>query len=212
MSSAGGHAESGPVPPTRVEAAPPRPAVWPTVIGIIAIVVGAMGAMANGCGGLVGGVIIVVVADRLRGNALIDPVTVAQMDVLRGHMGLTVTSAVAALALAAVLLAGGIGLAKRRRWSRRVLLVWAVLRIIHGVPAMYLAYALNSAQLNAMEAAARDAGSAIPTGMFAVMRTMGLAGSAVMLMWTWALPVFAIVWLSRAAVKDEVHRWGGSRQ
>ena len=198
-------------PPTRAGDVPEQRTAWPIVIGIIALVVGGFGVLANGCGGLVGNVAIVFFFDRSEAQGGLDPVTGAQMGVLRGFVVINAVAAVVGSVLGVLLLIGGIGLTRRRPWSRTVLVVWSITRAVYAVPAVIAGYFMSAAQFEAMEEAAESSGSAMPMGLFTLMRGVGLAGAVFALLWAWALPAFLVVWLSRDCIKKEVALWATSR-
>ena len=198
-------------PPTRAGDVPEKRTAWPIVIGIIALVVGSLAVLANGCGGLVGNVAIVFFFERLEAQGGLDPVTAAQMGVLRGFVVINAVAAVVGSALGVLLLIGGIGLMRRRPWSRTVLVVWSITRAVFAVPAVIVGYFMSTAQFEAMEEAAESSGGAMPMGLFTLMRGLGLAGAVFALLWAWTLPAFLVCWLSRDVIKKEVALWATSR-
>ena len=194
-------------PPVEPGEIPHPTSAWPKVIGVITIVFGALGILVYGCGGLIGNVIVVALSGAAQSGGAIDPVNAAQMDVLRQYMPWTILSGLGSLALGVLLLVAGIGLLRRRSWSRKASVVWSILRMTYAIPTGVLGYIVNTAQFEAMEQAAASSSSPIPSGFFAIMHSLGPAGLGCGLVWGWALPVFLLSWFSRSKIKAEVAQW-----
>lgn len=190
-------------PPTEVSEVAGRPSNWPTALGVVGIIFGILGILIYGCGGIAGNVAMPLLAPQMEGM----PVQAAQFEVMRRFMVLNLLSGLVATILAIWLLVTAIGILRRRPWSRASGLGWAVVKMVHAVPAAVLGYIVNRATVRAMEQAAADSGDPMPGGFFAIMETLGSIGMGCTLMWTWALPVFMIVWFLRAPVREEVDRW-----
>ncbi len=109
--------------------------------------------------------------------------------------------------VAAWLLVAGIGVLRRRPWSRSAAVGWAVAKILYVIPTSVLGYLFYKAKFDAMEQAAIDSGTPMPTGMFTIMHSAGAAMTGCSALWAWALPLFLIIWFRRAPVKTEVERW-----
>ncbi len=186
-------------PPTELGDAPERRSGWPTMIGIIAVVFGVLGVL-GGCSGLVFNVFAAIWGSSMQ---WMPEVQKAQFEVMRQYVVPTSISMVVATVVAAWLLVAGIGVLRRRPWSRGATVGWAVAKIIYAIPA----YFLNKAQFEAMEQAAIDSGTPIPTGIFTIMQSVGGAMMGWSILWVWALPLFLIIWFRWAPVKTEVERW-----
>ena len=123
-------------------------------------------------------------------------------------MPLNLISLPVATALSVWLLVAGIGILRRRPWSRPTSLGWAVGKMLYAVPASVLGYIQQTAMSAAVEdALASDPGASVPTGFFRFFESLGAVSVGCGLLWAWALPIFLIIWFLRAPVKAEVERW-----
>lgn len=200
----GGSVGGGSAPPTApVAVAPPtrpgeirrvgRRSAWPTVFGVISIVLGGGGVL-GGIGGIVS-------------TVFLGAMTAAMMGASAGTIRVVnVLSSAVALVVASVLLAGGIGLTMRRRWGARTVLAWAVVKMVVTVPAVAAGAWVQhlSFQHSMQQAASQSPGAALPPGvgvaMAAVTVVFGLA-------WGWAWPVLCLVWLGRTRCRAEWSTW-----
>jgi hypothetical protein len=190
-------------PPTEASEVAERPSQWPTALGVVAIIFGILGILMYGCGGLIGNVLAPMLAPAVEGM----PVQEAQFEAMRRFMVFNLLSALVATTLAVWLLVTGIGILRRRPWSRTSGLGWSIAKAVYAVPATLLGYVVNRATVQAMEQAAAESGDPMPGGIFALLEALGAIGMGCSLMWSWALPVFMIVWFMRAPIKEEVTRW-----
>ena len=210
-------------PPTELGDAPERRSTWPTVIGIIAIVYGALGVLAE-CNGLVFNVFVAIWGGSMQGTAEAQK---AQFEVMRQYAVPNLIFMVVGTVLAAWLLVAGIGVLRRRPWSRSAAVGWAVAKTLFTIPYSVLGYLLHNALLDAMEQAAIDSGTPMgdrlevpvaptvelevvyvtATSIFPNMHSGGAAMMGCSMLWAWALPLFLIIWFLRAPVKTEVERW-----
>lgn len=169
-------------PPTSPDpsAARKRDIVWPMVLGVIAIILGGLGAAMNAIGTIAPWVMLILdLPQEMRGGQ-IAPLSSA-------------VSAVGTL-LSALLLAGGVALLMRRRFAVRCLLIWSWLRIVHG-------FAVGAVQALGQMQAFEQMGD--PTGgRFAYL----MAGFILLfsVAWSAALPVFMLIWFARRKVKADV--------
>jgi hypothetical protein len=174
-------------PPTQPGALPvAEPATkWPTVLGIIGIIVGVLGAMSAAWG---------IVSFSLFPEMMraMPPEAVAAMEKMKG---LTIALSAVGLPVAVLLLASGIGLVRRRRWSVSTAKIWAALRILVAIAGSVGGVLMQDAMMQGNPGMA-----GMPAGF---MRTMQMIGFA----WGCGLPVFFLIWLSRAKIKAEVASW-----
>ena len=203
-----------PLDPTWLPPAP-RQSVWPTVIGIITIIVGVVGIVQYGlCApiglGMVGalGGVFERLGQSQPGTGM--ELQAAQFDAMAVYLVPNFVVTCTAAILAIMLLVGGIGLVRRRTWSPRTLVLWGILRIFQAAPYAMVGYLANTAMFQAMEDAAVSGppgpGQMFP-GFFAIMHALGMAGMVVQLLWFWALPVFVLIWFSRPKIRREVSTW-----
>ncbi len=185
-------------PPTEPgQLAMPRgPSSWPTVVGIIAIVLAA-GAMLMGVWGAVSPLFL----DAM--GKVMPPGQGGMFAEMGRHAGWIVASGLVSMAVAGLLLAGGIGLVKRRRWAIATCRGWAILKIIYAVGSSAVNYQIQEANLEAMSRQTPGM-AAMPGG---VTDAMLVGGTVIGLLWSWAFPVFVLIWLARKTVKAETGSW-----
>ncbi len=176
--------------------APQEASTWPTVIGVIAIVLGAGGVLSN----LVGAAMPFII--DLLGEAM-SGLGDATLEVAKEQMAWTVASSLLSVLVAAVLLAAGIGLVKRRAWSLRLARGWAVVRCVFVVIGAGMAYKMGEAQFEAM--AGQSGLGSLPEWFVELLVPLAVVIS---LAWGWAFPVLILIWLGRAKIKAETGLWG----
>ena len=195
------------VPPTVAGELPPKPIVWPKTLGIICIVFGTLGMM-QACFG----VIPLFVVEWF---STVVPEEQAQMmsssDALQP---LLIISGVISFALAATLLAAGIGMVLRKLWSRKTVLIWSGTKIAFVVANSLLSYMVQKAKFEEMqEMMANDPNAAAAMSVFGqIMMWMGMFFIVIWIIWGWALPVFTLIWFSRKKIRGEVTSWGEPSQ
>jgi len=173
---------------------PPRPSAWPTVLGVIAIVLGAVGAL-GGCLGSLAPLLMKTLAGAL------PPGQPTGLESYEKWGFWIVLIQVIMMCLAGLLLAAGIGLVKRHRWGVTAACTWAVLKIVFVLVNVIPAYLMQQDQFDAMT---RQGFPAMGGGFFTVFGTLTIA---VGVLWGWALPVFFLVWFARATIKAETADW-----
>ena len=185
-------------PPTQpVTYAPPaQRSSWPTVLGIIAIVLGALGIL----GGL-WGLISPMVMKAAWANA--PAPNQAMLDAIEPWRGWVVLCALVTIVLAIALLVSGIGLVRRRTWARPLCQTWAVFKILYVLASSGLGYQMARASYDTASQQSPNLPALGPT--FA--QSMAAVGVCVGIVWSCALPVFLLIWLSRARIKAEIAEW-----
>ena len=176
--------------------APQEPSTWPTVIGIIAIVLGAGGVLSG-----LSSAAMPMLVDAM-GTAMPE-MQRAPLEAAQEHMVWTVTSSLLSVLIAAALLAAGIGLVKRRAWSIRAARGWALVRLLFVGIAAVMAYRIGQAQFDAM-AEQGDLGG-LPEWLVDLLLPLTVVAT---LAWGWAFPVLILIWLGRAKIKAETGLWG----
>lgn len=185
-------------PPTAPIPAAPKPAVWPTVLGVVMIVFGAGGVLLGGWGAVVNLFLIDFFAG-LGGQG--NPAAATAMRDWSLPMGLL---SLVNAAAAGLLLAAGIGMVRRRRWSIRAATLWAWIKIVLVVLGAVAAVFMQRVQFEAMTQNAANGPAAMPRGvMVGVLVVIGLFTVA----WGWALPIFTLVWLRLAGSRREIATW-----
>ena len=178
-------------PPTQPGLLPVAQAVskWPTVFGVIGIIVGVLGAL-----GAAWGIISSFALPQMMQEA--PALSAASLEKLQR---LTIINSTMGLPVAVLLLVSAIGLVTRRRWSVSASKAWAVLRILVGILSTALGLWMQEAFMEASPAMA-----GVSSGL---IRGMQVFGAILGIAWSCTLPVFALIWFSRAKIKTEVAAW-----
>lgn len=177
-----------------------RRSKWPGVLGVACIVVGACGLLMHGWG-VVQNLFFYQHIARLSGQAEMLAV------MKKWSVPVALTSATSGL-LAALLTWGGVQLLRRRAGSRRVLLSWAVVRVMQGIGAAVVMGLMQEEQMRASMVTASSPGgpSAVAIGLAIGSATGGLA-MATYALWAMSLPVFVLVWMMLPRVRREIGGW-----
>ena len=188
------HAPAAP-PTAPVGQAPAERAVWPTVLGVIMIVFGAGGVLTYLWGAIANFFMSQWISDPAGTNPHEVVAVFERWMIPMGLMGL-VNAAVAAL-----LLAAGIAMLRRRPWAIGASTTWAWLKIVITAIAVVMQALMQQQQFQAMNAS----GDAIfPDGMIvAMLIAIVLFGIA----WGWALPIFLLIWMRLDRAKREYRTW-----
>ena len=176
---------------------------WPTVIGVIAIVFGALGALQG-----VVGLLTPLLVGRFRAFTASNSPPGVAADPFAGwdqHQTQLIISALLTLGAGTLLLVGSILLVMRRRAARGMLLTWAAIKTAVVVYAAWLGYVINQAQFAAMQQ--YGSGPLAGPGMGGILGAMSAAGAVIGVLWGWALPIFLLFWFMRARVRNELATW-----
>lgn len=164
---------------------------WPRGVGITCVVFGCL-ALLSGVSGLIGAVVANVVAT----GAAAGP-----MAGFEKYTPWLLANAVVTLGLGTTLTLGGVRLCQRRAIGRRLVLAYAVAKIIFCFNEAALTYVMQKPQLQASF-------QATPTPLPASFADMIAKFSVVLVIaWGSALPVFLIVWFAREKIRREVAAW-----
>jgi hypothetical protein len=186
------------MPPTARASAPHAPSrsTWPIVLGVIAIVFGALG-MLKGIWGLLTPLFMDAMADMMPDESA------APFEVMEKWASYFAAMYTATILAAGVLLAAGIGLVKRLQWGVTAVWLWVFVRIVVAVGEAVLGSQAQHEQLTAMaqqDPSLQGMGSDFASGMAALTLV-------VTLLWGCALPVFMLIWFLRKKIKAEVTGW-----
>ena len=190
-----------PAPPTVAGALvkPARAVVWPVPIGIIATVFGVCGVLLSLYSAAVPWLMSSMPAWTMN-----TPGTTAQVDLLAGVRHWAVSTTVVhsiGVPIAAMLLAGGIGLLMRRGWSATLLIWWAILRLPMAFAVTVVTVGMQQEQVAAMSGQSGAAiGAAFVSGFM-------WFGAIFLIAWYCALPTFMLIWLTRPGVRRTVDVW-----
>lgn len=169
---------------------------WPKVLGIIAIVLGALAAVGSCIGA----------GASFFAGAMVDLVPEGEASGLEGMMAWQswlVGLSVLATGLGIGLLVGGVGLVRRRPFAATACLGWAILKMVYVLASAFVGYQVNVAQFEVMQNDPNMAG--MPAGF---MGAVSLFGATLGVLWGWALPIFMLIWFSRRRIHEEVESWG----
>lgn len=174
-------------------------ATWPTLLGVVSIVMGVAG-MFMGLASLMS-----IWAVKI--SASVSPGMQDEMlAVPRKWMWWTITSGLISAGVAAMLLAGGIGIAMRRRWGVRVQQVWAVVKLAWSPIVVGMAVMVQMEQMQVTKAMMAKQSASAPAFMGA-MEPVTYVMMVFMLLWMIALPVASLVWLRTEKAKREISGW-----
>ena len=194
---------SGITPPSDPAEMPPSPSTWPTAIGVIAIVLGGVGAL-FGCFGAFSPLFMGMM------QSIAPEGQVTGLEGMMDWVVWIVAVSIAAMLIAVLLLVAGIGITKRRAWGPKVALVWAGLKMIFVIVHSVIGYLVQIAQFEAMQEAIAN-GQNMPTGMGTfmgiMMQALGIFWVLIGVLWGWALPVFLFVWFARKKIRTETAGW-----
>jgi hypothetical protein len=188
-------------------AAPSAPrTVWPTAIGVIGIVFGALGFL-GGCFGAVSPFFMDLMGTWLKdlpGGSM----QVEQFEAIGSYAVATVAIGAAGMLLGGMLLLGSLGLLQRRRWGAWTCIAWAIGKVTYAVPKVLLSMEVNRAQFQAMADAPRDPATQPPMpGFFKMLESMGAVFALFELAFLCVLPAFILIWLLRPRIRAEVRTW-----
>jgi hypothetical protein len=185
----------------------PRTSVWPSAVGIVCIVIGALGLLQYGCAGTLAPVVGHLVMTSLQDAGIDDPGSTASFQAQQRYMVPTLISSIVHAGLSGLLMTTGIGMSRRRRWSIRAARTWSVLRMLMAFPAIGLQYLVMQEQFRAMETTMQQSAQPMPGFFMPMMHSMGIVMMPVGLMFAWALPLFILIWLHIARVRGEWSTW-----
>lgn len=200
---------SPPRPPQHPGELPAQQSAWPSVIGIIMIVLGSLGVAMYACGGVFTVLMPALMGAAASSGAQSDPILAAQTDVTQRYLVWNLVNSIVLLALGIMLLTAGIGLLRRRAWSVGLGRGWAIGRIAWTIPATYMGYRVAIETFAAMEKASQESGQPMPPFFGVMMQGGSIVGSAVGAIFVCALPVFVLIWFARGRVRSEVATWAG---
>jgi len=157
-------------------------------------------AILNGLYGIVSSVFAKPLGEWMR--KLVPAGQATGMEGLADNVGLVIFNSFLALVAAVLLLVLGIGLVKRRAWSAKLAPIWAIIKIAVAMVGGFVAYRVAQGQLDGVYNDPDMAGVSV-----GVADTMVVAIVGIGVLWALVLPVFMLIWLSRARIKEEVSKW-----
>lgn len=176
---------------------PAKPSTWPMALGVIAIIFGSLAAL----GGILG--LFSPLMLGAMGQAMPTPPQGGDpFAFMKDWTGWIIAASILTTTIAGLLLAGGIGLVKRRRWAPRVVIAWAIVKIIFVAANSGMNYFFQQEQFREMIES-----DSPPVGMEKFMMAIGIVGLVLGVLWGWALPAFMLCWFGRKSVRSEIAQW-----
>lgn len=183
--------------------APAAPA-WATVLGILSIVFGVLGALSK-CWGIAT-LFFFTAMERFFASMPEDevPEGIGQSFSMMGVYAWPIAGvSLLKTAVACLLVAVGIGLLKQRAWAPAWAIRYAVLDMVLTLGEGALGVLSQAAQFEAMQAADPSGFGTIGPGVSVFSRVMVVGGVLVSLVW----PVFLIVWFTRRRIREATSTW-----
>ena len=172
---------------------------WPKVLGILGIVFG-------GAALLFG---IVGVFGTKMAQQQYESFGITQ-EILDRHATILTVAPMISTGLGFVLLLGGILLALRKKASRPLIMIWALMKIGYSLWQAPLMMAFQKELLPMQQKMMNRMGNSkepMPD-MAAIMNSVGSVIQIVGVFWLCALPIFMLIWFARAKIAREVAQWG----
>ncbi len=178
-------------PPTQAPPPPVRASVWPTVVGIIGIIYASLGLFGTFCG-LAFLFILLSYADWLESFGISEQ-EVQEMQASMSPVSWTVFTSLVGLALAILLFVGAVRLLRRQAPGAKLCALWSWIIIPWTIIATVITLVFHFKAPAPSGGLGQQVGTAILTVITAVL---GLV-----------LPVFMVIWFSRATIKSQVAQW-----
>ncbi|MBX3402566.1 MAG: hypothetical protein KF699_04040 [Phycisphaeraceae bacterium] len=201
-------------PPTApgMLAIPDRPAAWPSVVGIICIVFGALGVIGGMWG--IGSNVMMMLGTMPVQTMGAGPAGPELLPLIKSMMPFIVAGEALKFLLGIALIVVGWLMHARRPMARPAAVWWSLAKIFATIAGTaYAGWMQYVIMMEVTRMMAEDPNA--PPQMQGVMTGVMVATIAMTVIWSlaWgcALPAFLLIWFSRAKVKAEVGRWA-SRQ
>jgi hypothetical protein len=176
---------------------PPPVSSWPKVLGVISIVLGALGGLMN-----LWGTVAPLFLDAFGSMMPKDPASQASLQAQKDLAPYTMLSGGFNFIGSLMLLVAGIGLCLRARWGVKATKIWIPWRMATAILAAIVGYLGMQASLKAMGQQPNA-----PPGMAAMGGAFGIAVIVFTVVWGWAYPVFLLIWFRRPKIRAEVETW-----
>jgi uncharacterized membrane protein SirB2 len=166
------------------------------VIGIISIVLGVLGVL----GGLFNAIGAAFSGWAMSVMPRDDAASRAMLEVMERWRPWQIGVGAALVLVAGLLLASGIGMLLRRRWSVRAAWAWIVLKMVVVTASAAVTGLQQRDQMTAMA----QAGAPFPGGFAGAM---GIFSALLYWLWGALYPGFLCVWLARGTIRRRVAAW-----
>jgi hypothetical protein len=178
---------------------PEKASSWPTVIGVISIVVASLGLLC-GCTGFFAPQFYKWAADMAAQSGQSDPMLDIQVRVAEQFQIFFIVLTVLSLASSVWLLVVAINLCRRKRSSRGGYIGWSVYALIVMAANLGLQVLMTQSMANALAQEGHGQRVTELWGGASFGLCIGLAFGA-------ALPIFSLIWFSRGKIRNEVFSW-----
>jgi hypothetical protein len=179
---------------------------WPTTIGVISIVLGSLGILANLWG--IAGIFVARAFSTSSTQSGAGPASVTHFPWSTSMLVAHGVFAGVALCVSVWLLVAGIGLVRRKRWGVKATRGWAWARIATAVVQVGLTYWLQRVQFDAMQTQMASEGGPPPPAFFGALGTTFAAVISVLTFaWAIAWPLVCLLWLRRPVIRAQYQRW-----
>lgn len=185
-----------PAPPVSYMGMDEPASKWPTAIGTISIVLGSIGLLCYGCNSLSN------IASPMFSGMI--PPEQRPPDPPAHLAAIQISQLCIAFLLSLWLLIAGIGLVKRRRWSRSNHIAWAFAKILISVVSAVISFVVLEDFVNMINDQMSTGGQTPP---FTFSSQLFMIILIVSIVWYLIYPIFVLIWFSRATVKAEVQQW-----
>ena len=179
------------------------PEGWPTVIGVLSIIFGALASLQGFCG-LLSMLLMTVFINVLPQEMQDQFQTQAQSSF--PYPAFHAVQVLAEFALAVVLLVGGIMLVRRNPKAGGLLTVYAALDLMSNTYGAAIGFFVVRSSMAAMQSDPQM--QQMPAGVTGIMQSVGpvfvVIGWLISAIW----PVFLIIWFRRAKVRQSMANWG----
>lgn len=192
----------GSAAPPRVSApedAAPPPSKWPTVVGVIGIIVASLGLLGSVCCGLASPLYMPAAIEFMKQAPNMTPEQIDAKIAAIPPLYYILPASLVGLALSVLLMVGSIGLVRRRERSVKLLKIWAWTDLGYNVVSLPI-----QVMFQMRGTAYPGAGPEEMIGPASTLCCGGLLG--------FVFPIFVLMWLSRRAIKDEILMWAELRQ
>ncbi|MCI0363728.1 MAG: hypothetical protein L0219_07585 [Phycisphaerales bacterium] len=178
-------------PPTEFSGIPDTPSKWPTVIGVIGIILASLG-LFGGCCGVAYPWLWPFYLDFLSNQPNITQDQIDQIVASQPPVWWMLVGGIMGLILAIWLLVASINLLRRRRRAVSATVAWAIVQIVWGFTSVGI-----NVYLQLSSPAGSDPTQALGSGF----------GMCCGLMIGVAWPAFVLIWLLRAKTKADTSTW-----
>ena len=179
----------------------PRPTLSSglSILGIVGMVLGALGVMTNLLCGVGATAAMMLVGDSIPAEM---QTSLPDGPWMWAALGLNLVNGLVSV----LLLTASIMIMRRKPSGAGLYQVWAIIRIVAVLASVPVTYAMQIAQFESMDAQATG-------GMDMSSMATGIAIFTAIwtLVWGTALPIFSLIWFRRTAVREEIAQWSLER-